>query len=119
MTPRPSHVSPPPAPMSPLDFHVLLALAEGRLHGYAIMKGVESHSRGAIVPEIGSLYRVIARLMSLGLVAEAGEEEPGTYRGRPRRYYRITPDGRGALRAETERLKHLLALARDVLAEGR
>jgi DNA-binding PadR family transcriptional regulator len=112
--------SPPPAPMSPLDFHVLLVLAEAPLYGYAIMKSVESHSRGALVPEIGSLYRVIARLISLRLVSEAGEEEePGTHRGRPRRYYQLTPEGRRALQAETERLRHVLAIARTVLAEGR
>jgi DNA-binding PadR family transcriptional regulator len=115
-----SPAPPGPVPISALDFHVLLVLAAGDLYGYAIMKAVEAHSRGAVAPEIGSLYRVLARLMNDGWVAEAAAPE-GTrdaHPGRARRYYRITPAGRAALRAEAERLRHALRLARDVLPEG-
>jgi DNA-binding PadR family transcriptional regulator len=107
------------APMSATDFHVLLVLASGDLYGYAIMKAVEVHSRGAVSPEIGSLYRVLARLMKGGLVVEldGAESEAEPQRGRPRRYYRITPTGRAALRAEAERLRHVVALANGLLAD--
>jgi DNA-binding PadR family transcriptional regulator len=103
-------------PLSALDFHVLLVLAAEDLYGYAIMKAVEAQSRGTVSPEIGSLYRVLARLMSAGLVVEkepARDEE--LHRGRPRRYYRITTEGRSALHAEAERLRHVLAIANRVL----
>src|SRR5688572_30699997 len=101
--------SQPAAPMSALDFHVLLVLASEDLYGYAIMKAVEEHSRGAVCPEIGSLYRVLARLMSAGLVdeLESSEEEEGAHRGRPRRYYRITRAGRASLDVEAQRLRHV------------
>jgi DNA-binding PadR family transcriptional regulator len=107
--------------MSALDFHVLLVLASGDLYGYAIMKAVEEHSRGAVAPEIGSLYRVLARLMGDGFVreAEAPPSAEDAHPGRPRRYYGITAAGRQALHAESDRLRHALALARRVLPEAR
>ena len=111
--------TPEAAPMSATDFHVLLVLAGEDLYGYAIMKAVEAHSRGAVSPEIGSLYRVLARLMKAGLVVELDLPDPESepQRGRPRRYYRITPAGRDALRVEARRLRHVVALASGLLAD--
>jgi DNA-binding PadR family transcriptional regulator len=105
--------------MSATDFHVLLVLASEDLYGYAIMKAAREQSRGAVSPEIGSLYRVLARLMKAGLVVELDLAEPAAeaQRGRPRRYYRITAEGRAALRAETERLRHVVALANGLIAD--
>ena len=115
MSPSADHTS---EPLSALDFHVLLVLAEEDLYGYAIMKAVESHSSGSVSPEIGSLYRVLGRLMSWGMVDELGSDpdEP-LHRGRPRRYYRITPRGRTALRAEATRLRQVLSIVDRVLPE--
>jgi PadR family transcriptional regulator PadR len=113
--------SEPHAPLSALDFHVLLVLSSADLYGYAIMKAVEEQSRGVIVPEIGSLYRVIGRLIDLELVAETDppRASPDVHRGRPRRYYRITPRGLAAARAEADRLRHVVALAKDLLPSPR
>ncbi len=112
-------------PLSPTDFHLLLVLAEEDLYGYAIMKEVEEQSGGALTPEIGSLYRMIGRLVNAGLVEDMGnrvpEEESDTQgRGRPRRYYRITKLGREILAAEAARLRDVLGLAaaKDLLPEG-
>lgn len=103
----------PPAPLSATDFHVLLVLAEGDLYGYAIMKAVAEHSGGAVSPEIGSLYRILARLMADGLVDEVeGPDLEESHRGRPRKYYGITPRGRDVARAEAARLRDVVALAR-------
>ena len=105
----------PTTPLGPLDFHVLMALADGPSYGYAIRKAVARHSRGAVTPEIGSLYRVLARLMETGRVAEAdtpANVRTGT-RGQPRRYYALTPEGRAAAHAEAARLAHLVVLARE------
>ena len=119
MTPR----APQPAlPLSATDFHVLLVLSEGPLYGYAVMKAVEEETGGVIAPDVGSLYRILARLMESGLVEEtdptggAGE----VHRGRPRRYYGMTPAGAVALRAEAARLADAvdLARARKLLPEG-
>ena len=107
----------PPAPLAPLDYHVLLVLAAGRLYGYAIMKEVESQTEGAVRVEIGSLYRVIGRLMESGWVEEVDPpaRAPMTHRGQPRRYYAITAEGRTALRAEAQRLARVVRLTRRVL----
>ena len=98
--------------MSTLEYHVLLAMAHAPLYGYAIKEAVESESAGTLTPRAGSLYRVLARLMSAGLVAEAepdGAVPP--HPGRERRYYALTARGRAALAAEAGRLKEAAALA--------
>lgn len=100
--------------MNAVDFHVLLVLAGGDLYGYAILKSVRAESGGTLRPDIGSLYRVLGRLMAEGLVAEVDppESAPVVHSGKPRRYYRLTRGGRAALRAETKRLEGALKLAR-------
>jgi DNA-binding PadR family transcriptional regulator len=55
-------------PLGPTEFQVLLVLLDGARYGYAIMKAVEEESGGRIAPEIGSLYRLLTRLMSQELV---------------------------------------------------
>jgi DNA-binding PadR family transcriptional regulator len=101
------------APLSATDFHVLLVLSESDLYGYAIMKAIEANSGGAVAPEIGSLYRVIARLIASGWVSEAeGPQGEAVHRGRPRKYYGITPLGRDAARVEAARLSALVELAK-------
>jgi len=103
------------APMSARDWHVLVALSEEDLHGYGIMKAVERDSAGAVSAEIGSLYRVLDRLLDEGLVREVEPpaDAPSETRGRPRRYYGLTEHGREALRREAMRLHDALSLARD------
>jgi len=104
-----------PTPLSATDWHVLMALLEEDLHGYAIMKAVDRDSGGGVSAEIGSLYRILSRMMTEGLVDEATapKDAPAETRGRPRRYYRLTEDGRMALRQESVRLRAALELARE------
>lgn len=112
----------PGLPLSAVDFHVLLVLAGRTLHGYAILKSVEAESEGAVSPEVGSLYRVLARMMAAGLVEEssAPASAPRVHRGRSRRYYRLTREGRALLKAEARRLASAVAIARNraILPEG-
>ncbi|HUF75764.1 MAG TPA: PadR family transcriptional regulator [Longimicrobiales bacterium] len=105
----------PAAPLSATDYHILMVLVEGDLYGYAIMKAVEADSSGAVSPGIGSLYRILARLSSLGWVEEVPtpSEAPTEHRGHPRQYYRLTAAGRAALRDESRRLESVLQLARE------
>jgi DNA-binding PadR family transcriptional regulator len=104
------------AGMSMLDYHVLLSLADGPRYGYAVKDAVECESAGALSPRAGSLYRVLARLMSSGLVRETvPEREPSPHPGRARKYYALTEAGRRALGAEARRLKQAAALAEDRL----
>ena len=91
--------------LKPADFHILLALAQGPRHGYGIMKEVEGESGGAVRLEIGSLYRLLARLLETGLIEDADGDER-------RRFYRISRAGRRALKTEGERLAGLVDLIR-------
>lgn len=99
--------------MKPADFHILLALANGPRHGYGIMKEVESESGGGVRLEIGSLYRLLGRLLEDGLIEDSDGDER-------RRYYRITRLGRRVLKTEAGRLAGLVDLirARRLLPEG-
>lgn len=92
--------------LKPPDFHILLALAGGPLHGYGIMKDVERDTGGEVTLEIGSLYRLLARLVSEGLIGHV--DGPGERR----RYYRITTAGRRVLKSEAARLANVLTLVR-------
>ena len=80
-------------------FFVLTALADGPRHGYGIVREVEGLSRGRVKLKIGSLYGVLDRLATEGLI-EPDREEP--HDGRLRRYYRLTRDGRRTLAEEAE-----------------
>jgi DNA-binding PadR family transcriptional regulator len=103
-----------------LEYHVLLALVPGALHGYAIAERVAEESSGALRPRAGSLYRVIARLVGAGQVTETEGVEVA-HPGLERRYYALTAAGRRRLAEEAKRLKHTAAVAekRLGLARGR
>jgi DNA-binding PadR family transcriptional regulator len=104
-----------------LEYHVLLALASGALHGYALAERVAAESAGALRPRAGSLYRVIARLIGDGLVVESEAEAEDPHPGLARRYYALTGAGRRTLAEEARRLKQVAAVAekRLGLARGR
>jgi PadR family transcriptional regulator len=80
-------------------FFVLAALADGPRHGYGIVGEVTDLSQGQVTLKIGSLYGVLDRLATDGLIEPDREE---AHEGRLRRYYRLTADGRGALAGEAE-----------------
>ena len=89
--------------MTTIEYHVLLALANGALHGYAIKDAVAVESSGTLTPRAGSLYRVIARLISTRLVTETDPGEAEPHPGLARRYYTLTPEGAQAARAALAR----------------
>ena len=101
------------APLSPPVFHVLLALGDDVLHGYAIMQRFEEITRGNEQLLPGTLYVTLARMVEQGLIEEARPRAGEQSGGAPRRYYRLTPRGRAAGRAESERLRRLVQVARE------
>ena len=107
--------------MSALEYHVLLALASGPLHGYAVKHAVIAESSGALVPRAGSMYRVLARLLTAGLVREATPADAPAHPGLARRYYALTPRGRATLSEEARRLMQtaLVAEKRLGIVRGR
>lgn len=92
-------------PLTPAAFHVLVALAGGDLHGYAILKAVATRTGGEVQLSTGTLYGLVQRFLEAGLIAEAGTDER-------RRTYRLTPFGRRVARAEAERLEAMVEAAR-------
>lgn len=102
-------------PLSPTSFHVLVSLADGPRHGYAIAREVEEVTDGRLVMGPGTLYGTLQRMVSGGLIEEA--ENPGEdgLHAQRRRYYRATALGRTALRAESERLLRAASLAQERL----
>lgn len=97
-------------PLSPAMFHVLVALADGDTHGYAIMKEVEQLTSGAVRLSTGTLYGIIKRLLADGLIRETAVPAPrGDER---RRSYVLTPFGKDVARAEATRLEQTIAIAR-------
>ena len=99
-------------PLTPVVFHILLALADGPRHGYAIMQEVNHRSDGKVGLGPGTLYGAIQRMEDSGVLQKtpppAGEGPDPR-----RRYYRMTERGRSALLAETERLELLVATVRQ------
>jgi DNA-binding PadR family transcriptional regulator len=95
-------------PLTPAVFHILLALAQGERHGYAIMQQVEARTGGIIPMGPGTLYGSIKRMVAAGLIESAGERQED---GERRRLYALTKLGRAVLRAEAERLRDLVSAA--------
>ena len=99
-------------PLSPAAFHVLLALAEGERHGYAIIKDVEARTGGRVRMGPGTLYGAVKRMLDEGLIEESDERPDAALDDERRRYYRLTGFGRRVAAAEAERLSGLVAAAR-------
>ena len=102
-------------PLSPTSVHVLVAMADGPKHGYAIAQDVEQLSDGRIVMGPGTLYGSLQRMTASGLIEEAENPGENGLHAQRRRYYRMTPVGSAALRAESERLMHAAHVAQERL----
>jgi PadR family transcriptional regulator PadR len=103
-------------PLREPTFFILLSLAQGKKHGYAILKDVESLSNGKIVLSNGTLYGALVRLLDQGLIERLSSEEPHNP-GRPRKAYQLTKDGLTVLQAEISRLQNMLGRAQLPMAE--
>jgi DNA-binding PadR family transcriptional regulator len=102
------------APMlTPALFHVLLSLAGGEAHGYAILKEVELRTGGEVRLSTGTLYGIIKRLLNAEMIEECRRRPAADEDDERRRYYRLTSYGRQVAAAEAERLEKVLAHARQ------
>ena len=108
--------SPAPAsflPLKPVEFLILMTVADSERHGYGIMLDIAERTGGAVRLEAGGLYRSIRRLLADRLVAESGKRPAADEDDERRRYYALTPLGRRVVAAEALRLR---ALVRDAEA---
>jgi DNA-binding PadR family transcriptional regulator len=99
-------------PLTPAGFHILLALADGEKHGYAVMQEVAKRSQGKVRLGPGTLYGSIKRMLSEGLIEESDERPDPKLDDERRRYYRLTEFGQRVAEAEAERLAGLVDAAR-------
>ena len=103
----------PLTPLTPAVLYILLALATGEKHGYAIMKQVNSDSGGHVKMGSGTLYGSIKRMLADELIEEAGDKIDPTIDDERRRYYQLTALGRQALNTEMQRYSDVITIARN------
>jgi DNA-binding PadR family transcriptional regulator len=103
-------------PLTHLTYHIMLALGEGRSHGYAIVKSVRDRSHGAISPGTGTFYSALRRMLDEGVLVEV--DQPPGFDGSDsrRRFYELSPFGRQVLSAETTRLRELVEWAESAVS---
>jgi DNA-binding PadR family transcriptional regulator len=99
----------PAGPLTPAVFHILLTLYRRDRHGYDIMQQVKEDSRGAVKMGPGTLYGSLDRMIAAGLVIKSDTRDPR------RIYYKLTAHGQATLKAESDRLSAVAALARRQL----
>ena len=91
---------------------ILIALGEGEMHGYAIMRSVEVATGGTVRLGPGTLYTTLARLESDGLIEESDARPDPELDDQRRRYWRLTPAGRVIAVDEVRRLAAMVERAR-------
>jgi DNA-binding PadR family transcriptional regulator len=100
-------------PLKPVEFLILMTVADGERHGYGIMLDIAERTAGTVRLEAGGLYRSIRRLLADTLIAESAKRPAADEDDERRRYYTLTPLGRRVVAAEALRLR---ALVRDAEA---
>src|SRR5262245_19991924 len=100
------------SPLPAAAFQIVMALVDGDLHGYEIMRRVEEQTDGRTRMGPGTLYSSIQALLDAKFIAEVASRSDEDLNEARRRYYRLTAAGRKAARDEAERLAELLRVAR-------
>jgi DNA-binding PadR family transcriptional regulator len=98
-------------PLPPAVFHILLSLAEGERHGYALKREIAARTDGRMRLGPGVLYGSIAKMLVQGLIEESDDRPDPHLDDERRRYYRITAFGRKVAHAEAARMRVLVDLA--------
>lgn len=103
----------PYQPLTPAVFHILMALADGEKHGYAIMKDIENQTGGKVEMGPGTLYGSLKRMLAAGLVEESDRRPDPELDDERRRYYRLSGLGEEVVKSESQRLAELVRVARQ------
>lgn len=102
-------------PLTPATFHILVTLADGPTHGYAIKRAVEERTHGGVRLGPGTLYAALARMTDAGLVRAHPPARQSLVSGPPSPTYSLTAAGRRALTRELARLEGDVRIARQAL----
>ena len=106
-------------PLTEATLYILLSLASGKKHGYAVRQDVEATSGGRVLLSTSTLYSALGRLLDQALIARIeNDPDAGPGPGLPRKAYVLSELGRRVLRAEVDRLQALTVTARLRLGEG-
>jgi DNA-binding PadR family transcriptional regulator len=97
-------------PLSETTLYILVSLAPGPLHGYAIAKEVRAMSENQVILSVSTLYTTLKRLLENGWIKRVGKDPEPDDAGRPRKTYALTERGQRILAAEKTRLRSLLAI---------
>jgi len=99
--------------LSSIHYHILVAIGDGRAHGYAIMQEIAQRTGGKVQILPGTLYSTIKKLVADALIEECPPPARHKNADERRRYYRLTRRGKHAAGEETERLASLVRFARE------
>jgi DNA-binding PadR family transcriptional regulator len=102
-------------PLPNAVLHLLLGVAEGERHGYALKREIATRTGGQVILGPGALYGSIQKMLSWGLIEESEDRPESHLDDQRRRYYRITPAGQQVLEAELDRMQAILAAAKNKL----
>ena len=98
--------------LSSIHYHILVAIGDGRAHGYAIMQEIAERTDGKVQILPGTLYSTIKKLVADRMIEECAPPARDKNVDERRRYYRLTPRGKQSASEETERLASLVRFAR-------
>ena len=98
-------------PLRSVEFHILLSLSTGERHGYGIIQDIQTRG-DAPVPDVGTMYRALARMAEAGLIEPAARRAAADAGDERRNYYRITDEGRRVASVAARRLEALTRAAR-------
>lgn len=99
--------------LRPHWFQILLSVADGAMHGTAIMEDVRDRTEGGVMLWPGTLYGSLSELLERGWIAETAAPADAPTEGGRRRFWMLTPEGRQVLAAEARRLAAYVSVARD------
>jgi DNA-binding PadR family transcriptional regulator len=99
-------------PLRPVEFQILLSLADGERHGYGITQDIAGRTAARVRLEPGNLYRSLRTMLDDGLIEESDRRPAPDLDDERRRYYRMTGLGRRVAAAETARLDALVSEAK-------
>ena len=101
------HVAERNDPLTEPVLLILMSLAGGPRHGYALLKDIESLSDGRVRLSTGTLYGALRRLLEDGWIERFEQGDTS----RDKQAYRLTATGRRQLRIELDRMKQLTRVA--------
>ena len=96
------------APLESTRLCILLALARGALHGYAIQEQIARDSDDLAHLDYSTIYKSLKRLEQDKLIKRDGKDLRQIR-------YQLAPAGRRTLKIETDRLAQAVTLARQRL----